>query len=58
MAAGFVLVLAIPPVSAFLALSLGPDRDGLVAVGVGLVAMVVLTAVHGVVRPAVRGRWW
>jgi cation-transporting ATPase E len=57
MAVGFVLVLVIPPVSRFLALSLGPDLDGLVAVGAGLVAMVVLTVLHRVIRGP-RARWW
>jgi cation-transporting ATPase E len=58
MAVGFVLVLAIPPVSTFFALSLGPDRDALVAVGVGALAMVVLTVLHGLVRTGPRARWW
>jgi cation-transporting ATPase E len=54
MAVGFVLVLAIPPLSRFLALSLGPDRDGAVAVGVGLVAMVLLSAVRRLSQSAHR----
>ena len=58
MATGFVLVLAIPPVSRFFALSLGPDRDGLVAVGVGAIAMVLLTVLHGRVRSGDQVRWW
>jgi cation-transporting ATPase E len=43
MAVGFLLVLYLPPVSQFFALSLGPDRDGTIAVGVGLVAMALIT---------------
>ena len=39
MAGAFVAVLVIPPISQFFALSLGPDRDGGIAVGVGLLAM-------------------
>ena len=39
MAVGFVGVLMIPPISQVFALSLGPDRDGGIAVGVGLLAM-------------------
>lgn len=50
MAAGFVLVLAIPPVSQFLALSLGPDRDGAIAVGVGLLAMLLITLMRAVTQ--------
>jgi cation-transporting ATPase E len=58
MAVGFAMVLAIPALSDFLALSLGPDRDGAVAVGVGLVAMVALTVLHRFVRPRPGARWW
>jgi cation-transporting ATPase E len=43
MGIGFLLVLYVPPISRFFALSLGPDRDGVVAVGVGLVAMALIT---------------
>ncbi len=50
MAVGFALVLAIPPLSDFLALSLGPDRDGAVAVGVGLLAMVLITVMRRVTQ--------
>jgi cation-transporting ATPase E len=50
MAVGFALVVAIPPVSRFLALSLGPDRDGAVAVGIGVVAMASISAVNGIIR--------
>jgi cation-transporting ATPase E len=50
MVVGFALVLATPPVSRFLALSLGPDRDGVVAVGVGLVAMGLISAVRRALR--------
>jgi cation-transporting ATPase E len=58
MALGFVLVLAIPPVSDFLALSLGPDRGGGVAVGVALIAMGVLSVLHRIIRSGPRARWW
>jgi cation-transporting ATPase E len=58
MAAGFVLVLVIPPVSRFFALSLGPDRDALVALGVGALAMVLLSVLRGRVRPGEQVRWW
>ncbi len=43
MAGAFVMVLAIPPISQFFALSLGPDRDGIIAVAVGLLAMSLIT---------------
>jgi cation-transporting ATPase E len=43
MAGAFVAVLVIPPISEFFALSLGPDRDGVVAVVVGLIAMGLIT---------------
>jgi cation-transporting ATPase E len=46
MAGGFLLVLFLPPASTFFALSLGPDRDGAVAVAVGLVAMTLLSLVR------------
>jgi hypothetical protein len=52
MAAGFLLVLYLPPVSHFLALSLGPDRDGLVAVTVGLAAMALLSLLRRLTEPA------
>ncbi len=54
MAAGFLLVLYVPPVSQFFALSLGPDRDGVVAVGVGLVAMVLITVARRFSEASVR----
>lgn len=46
MAVGFLLVLFVPPVSRFFALSLGPDRDAAVALGVGAGAMVLLSLVR------------
>jgi cation-transporting ATPase E len=54
MAAGFLLVLYLPPVSRFLALSLGPDRDGVVAVGVGVAAMALITVVRRFSEASVR----
>jgi cation-transporting ATPase E len=55
MAAAFLLVLYLPPVSSFLALSLGPDRDGVVAVTVGLVAMALLSLVRRLTEPGREG---
>jgi len=62
MAAGFLAVLYIPPISRFFALSLGADRDGAVAVGVGALAMLLLWGVrrltiarsHSLVAPGPR----
>ena len=51
MAAGFLLVLYLPPVSRFLALSLGPDRDGVVAVAVGAAAIVLISLVRRLTAP-------
>ncbi len=46
MAAGFLLVLFVPALSEWFALSLGPDRDGAIAVALGGVAMGLLSLVR------------
>jgi cation-transporting P-type ATPase E len=52
MAGAFVGVLVIPPISEFFALSLGPDRDGGIALGVGLLAMGLITLTRRVSETA------
>ena len=52
MAGAFVGVLVIPSISEFFALSLGPDRDGGIALGVGLLAMGLITLTRRVSETA------